>query len=223
MRTRGSVFSILVPLMLLSAIAMAVLVVALKPSESMEDRNERERREALGAMQLVEFEATTPEGSAFTRDEFEGRWTLLSFGFTHCQLACPPMHANTLRLASKLANTDLRFVTISVDPVFDTPERLREYTKQIGVPTDRWTFVAADGATRDAVLSGLTLNIVDDSNPDNRITLPDGETVMNNIDHPTRFILIGPDLSVVDLYRGLEATELDSIAASIRGHMLKGG
>jgi protein SCO1/2 len=209
--------------MLIAAIAMAALVIALKPSESMEERNARERREALAEMKLVEFDAVTQDGATFTRDDLEGRWTLLSFGFTHCQLACPPMHANTMQLAAKLANTDVRFVTFSVDPVYDTPERLREYTEQINVPTEQWTFLAADAETRDAVLTGLTLNIIDDTDPANQITLPDGQTVMNNIDHPTRFILIAPDLSVMDLYRGLEGSELDAIASSIRGHLIREG
>ncbi|GAB4553516.1 MAG: hypothetical protein Tsb0013_15930 [Phycisphaerales bacterium] len=214
--------------LVITIVALAAIVLAwiafsvVSPAETPEEEEARLRREALAALQLVEFNATAADGSAFTREALTGGWTLLSFGFTHCQLACPPMHANTMRLIAKLENTPLRFVTLSVDPVHDTPERLREYTAQLGADPDRWTFVAMDADQRDAVLDGLGMSVSIDTSDANRITLPGSDNVMNNIDHPTRFILIGPEGEVVDMYPGMTSETLEDTARSIRGHMLGG-
>lgn len=220
MTRRANAISTVLPVLLIALIVLIALAIVLRPSETMEERAQRERSEALAALQLVEFEATAPDGARVTRGLIEGRWTLLSFGFTHCELACPPMHANTMRLMQKLATADLQYVTMSVDPVHDTPERLAEYTERLGIDTDRWTFLALDAETRDAILAGLMLSgVTDDQTPENVITLPDGAGTMNNIGHPTRFLLIDPSLRVVDMYEGTQGTELDAIAGSIRGHL----
>ncbi len=221
MRTRsGNVMVVVGGLVLLVVIGSAAALIANRTArETPEQEQARLRAEALSELRLVAFEGTAPDGSTVSNTQFAGSWTLLSFGFTHCQLACPPMHANTMRLMSTLEPTGLRYVTLSVDPVYDTPERLAAYTKQLGIDQDVWTFLALDGETRDRVLAGLGMGISVDESEANRIALPGGETVMNNIDHPTRFILIGPEGRVVDLYPGLEGDQIETIARSIRSHI----
>ncbi|MEM1423449.1 MAG: SCO family protein [Planctomycetota bacterium] len=221
-RTRRAPLVIAILALVASAAAAVFVLTRQPPPETPEQEERRLRAEALASLELAEFTATAPDNSAFTRDDMLGQWTLLSFGFTYCELACPPMHANTMRLIAKLANTDLRFVTMSVDPVHDTPERLAAYTEQIGADSERWIFVAMEANERDRVLDGLGLAVTDDPSEENRITLPDGETVMDNIGHPTRFVLIAPDGAVTEFYPGMTSSELDDTARSIRGFMLGG-
>jgi protein SCO1 len=70
-------------------------------------------------------------GAAFGRAEFEGRWTLAFFGFTHCPDICPAtlqVLAGARRLLDDLPEQDRpAIVMISVDPGRDTPARLAEY------------------------------------------------------------------------------------------------
>jgi protein SCO1 len=70
-------------------------------------------------------------GSAFDRADFEGRWTIVFFGFTYCPDICPTtLHvlAGARRLLDDLAEQDRpAIVMISVDPGRDSPERLAEY------------------------------------------------------------------------------------------------
>jgi protein SCO1/2 len=85
---------------------------------------------------IAPFEMGAPTG-AFTNDDLEGQWSLLFFGFTRCPDICP----TTLQLladargvlAAELPESDLpRIVLVSVDPGFDTEERLNNYTKFFG-------------------------------------------------------------------------------------------
>ena len=71
-------------------------------------------------------------GKPFTKQFFQGKWTLVFFGFTYCPDICP----TTLGTLSKFYNElkkigtadQLQIVMVSVDPARDTPDKLREYT-----------------------------------------------------------------------------------------------
>lgn len=77
------------------------------------------------------FELQTQKGEVFNRANFEGKWSLVFFGFTFCPDICPA----TLALLNQamaniedpevLANTQV--VMVSVDPARDTVEQLAQY------------------------------------------------------------------------------------------------
>lgn len=181
------------------------------------DENEA-RRTAAGDLTVADFSFRDEFGRPVTELVLDDRWTLVSFGFTHCQLACPPMHANIMRLQAKLANTPVRFITFSVDPVHDTPARLNEYMRQRGTLGSSWTFLATEEEGLRGLLGGLGMTVFDDTSEANVIDLGDGLR-MNNIGHPTRFVLVGPDRGVVDMYEGEDMATVEKTAASIRSHM----
>jgi protein SCO1 len=80
---------------------------------------------------LPEVPATAHTGQPFTRQDFEGRWTIVFFGFTYCPDICPAtlqVLAGARRLLADLPGRDQpQVVMISVDPGRDTPARLAEY------------------------------------------------------------------------------------------------
>ncbi len=177
-------------------------------------------RAAAGDLEVREFLFRDEFGRPVTEQVFDGKWTLLSFGFSNCQLACPPMHANIMRLQTKFASTPMRFITMSVDPVHDTPARLNEFMEQRSTLGSSWSFLSTEEEGLLDVLQGLGLAIFDDASEANVIDLGEGNR-MNNIGHPTRFILIGPDRRVVDIYEGEDAALLDETTSSIRSHMAR--
>ncbi len=103
---------------------------------------------------LPSFALTDAAGRPFRNADLQRRWTLLSFGFTHCPDVCPTT-LTTLVAARRLladlpAATQPHLALFSVDPERDTPDVLREYVaffdpQMIGVtgPT-----AAVDGFTR---------------------------------------------------------------------------
>lgn len=86
-------------------------------------------------MPLPEFELTDQDGARFGREDFNGRWTLLFFGFTHCPDICPAtlqvMSLASQRLADERQDIP-RLVLVSVDPERDTPTIMKRYTGHFG-------------------------------------------------------------------------------------------
>ena len=64
----------------------------------------------------------------------DGRPVVLSFIFTSCTTICPMITATLAQLQRKLgpARDQVHLVSISIDPEFDTPARLREYARKFG-------------------------------------------------------------------------------------------
>jgi protein SCO1/2 len=62
----------------------------------------------------------------------DGRPVVLSFIFTSCTTVCPMISSTLAQLQRKLGaeREQVHLVSISIDPEFDTPARLREYARR---------------------------------------------------------------------------------------------
>lgn len=71
-------------------------------------------------------------GKPVTKQMFQGKWTLVFFGFTYCPDICPTTLGMLSKFYSELQKTgdaeQVQIVMVSVDPARDTPDKLREYT-----------------------------------------------------------------------------------------------
>lgn len=86
--------------------------------------------------------------------EMKGYVTVYDFIFTNCAGTCPMMTATMRRLTSKVdKDAKVRFVSISVDPVRDTPAVLHAYAAKVR-NDDRWLFLTGD---RDTIVN-LSVN-----------------------------------------------------------------
>jgi protein SCO1/2/putative membrane protein len=90
---------------------------------------------------LGEFRLTERSGRAVGDADLAGRVWVASFIFTHCPLSCPRITSVMKGLQAKLAGTDVRLVSISVDPDRDTPAALAAYARTFGADADRWWFL----------------------------------------------------------------------------------
>ena len=75
------------------------------------------------------FALVGSDGQPVTSEDQRGFLTLYSFSYLDCDAACPQSYADIAALRAGVADalpadTPLRFVTISLDPQRDTPERL---------------------------------------------------------------------------------------------------
>ena len=75
---------------------------------------------------------TNQDGQTTRLSEYHGKWVLLFFGYTHCPDACPLTLAQFKNIRDQLSAdaARVRFVFVTVDPVRDTPEQLKEYLAQ---------------------------------------------------------------------------------------------
>lgn len=170
---------------------------------------EAEMADIARDLRITPFRGVSHRGEAVDQSIFAGRWTVLSFGFTYCTVACPILHREIHRAAEKLADRGVRFVTISVDPAHDTVEQMHDHVTRWGVRNDAWTFVRVDPPALPPMLEALRMPALTDDTG-NMITLPGGAT-MPNINHPTRFFVIGPMGDVRGLWRGNDPAEVDEM------------
>jgi len=93
-------------------------------------------------MKAPEFAGLTAEEQPFHSHQLQGKVVVVSFFFTSCTGPCPVMNSRLSVLQAQFANEpDVRFVSITVDPERDTPERLRAYAQRYGAKPERWIFL----------------------------------------------------------------------------------
>jgi len=93
----------------------------------------------------------------FYTDLVKGQTVVINFIFTTCTTICPPLGATFARVQKELgdkAGRDVRFISISVDPATDTPERLKAWGAKFHAG-DGWTFVTGAKPQVDELLSAL--------------------------------------------------------------------
>ena len=91
-------------------------------------------------------------------DAMKGNVTVYDFIFTNCAGTCPVMTATMRRITTKIdKSAPVRFVSISVDPQRDTPEKLRSYASKVR-NDPRWVFLTGDQKTiTDLSINGFKL------------------------------------------------------------------
>jgi protein SCO1 len=93
----------------------------------------------------------------FYTDLVKGQTVVINFIFTTCTTICPPLGATFARVQKELGDKvgrDVRFISISVDPATDTPERLKAWGAKFHAG-DGWTFVTGNKPQVDELLRAL--------------------------------------------------------------------
>lgn len=83
----------------------------------------------------------------FYDDVLKDKVVAINFIFTNCQGACPLMTQNLSMVRDMLGvelGTDIHFVSISIDPVRDTPAAMKEFAETHRADQDGWRFVTGD-------------------------------------------------------------------------------
>jgi len=93
---------------------------------------------------IADFEFTDRSGRKVTRADLLGRPWLVCFVFTRCTGPCLGITGEMKRLQDRFQDTELRFVTITVDPDYDTPKELKKYAAQFEADSQRWLFLTGN-------------------------------------------------------------------------------
>jgi protein SCO1/2 len=103
------------------------------------------------------FRLTDQAGRPLALADLAGKVVLLDFVYTRCPGPCPILTGRQVDVQRALP-AELRartwFVSISLDPEHDTPERLREYASARGADLSGWSFLTGSTAEVDAILAG---------------------------------------------------------------------
>ncbi len=167
-------------------------------------------------LSIPPFHFTDQLGRSIDQEQLLGNVTLINFMFTNCVTICPLMTGTTLELNNRLADTNARFISISVDPEHDTVEKLADYANKFSADPERWRFATGD---RDQVLTilrdGLMFDLSFDPSASSAIQLADGSS-MPNIIHPSRYFLVGPKGTILGMYNYEDDQQLDALVQRVQ-------
>ena len=100
---------------------------------------------------LPDFSLTDHQGHPFRRTETAGSVWIADFIFTRCAGQCPLMSTQMAALTTLFRDGEpVQFVSLTVDPDYDTPTILAAYAHHYRTTSTRWRFVTGD---RDAVVA----------------------------------------------------------------------
>ncbi|NYE04675.1 protein SCO1/2 [Bacillus niacini] len=155
-----------------------------------------------------DFKAVTQDNKPFEKKNLDGKIWVADFIFTNCADVCPPMTANMTKLQKMVVEEELKnveFVSFSVDPTVDTPEKLTGYATNFGLKDYNWTF-----------LTGYSQEFIETYARETFKTLVKKPQEGDQVIHQTYFFLVGPDQKVKKIYDGYKEVPYDEMISDIK-------
>ena len=146
---------IVLALMLLTAIPVG----AQTPAASCHSPTTQAKKSEKPRMVIPDVKVLDQNGNAlnFYTDLIKDKTVAINFIFTNCTTICPPLAATFARLQKEMGDKigkDVHLISISVDPVTDTPERLKAWGAKFKAGPG-WTFVTGEKQEMDKLLNAL--------------------------------------------------------------------
>jgi protein SCO1/2 len=105
--------------------------------------------------QVADFTLTNQDGQVTTLADLTNHVWIADIIFTRCAGPCPEMTKQMSLLEGSLAqDSNARFVTVTTDPAYDSPEILKRYGQRFNADFSRWMFLT--GAKTE--IAGLAAN-----------------------------------------------------------------
>lgn len=183
---------------LVTALGATYLAFKLRPRPA-----EGPQRLPLPVLQTVpDFSLTDQEGRAVTNATLKGHPYVLDFFFTSCPEICVDMTAKMREVRAALGpDSTVATVSMSVDPTYDTPARLKAYAATNQAAHPRWLFLTGEIRTVGTVMQGLQLAPAGDPSK-----LDPGQ-------HSSRFVLVDGQGRVRGFYAYAEQEARKRLAA----------
>lgn len=101
------------------------------------------------------FTLINQDGETVSLSDYRGKFVVLDFIYTSCPDVCPLLTANLRQVEEALGDRfgqDVHFVSITMDPEYDTPEHLKEYAQAFRSDLASWDFLTGAPEIVDQVL-----------------------------------------------------------------------
>lgn len=113
--------------------------------------------------ELPTFQLTDQSGKSFGSEQLRGQVWVANFIFTSCAGVCPLLTRKMGEVQDFLVKRGVdgvKLISISVDPVTDTPERLASYAESFQADSERWHFLTgSEPAVQDLVVKGFRISM----------------------------------------------------------------
>lgn len=164
-------------------------------------------REYNPPVEAVDFTLTDQDGNAVSFSDFDGKVIVVAFTYTHCPDVCPVIEANMKYMKGELGDSygeDVVYLSISIDPLRDTPEVLAQYVENNGYD---WAHLTSDdyemikGVWSDwGVAVNTTMidaHVAEEMNDD--MDMHDGHDMGDHMDMTHTFSVMMPDNSTTSV------------------------
>ncbi|MSQ82839.1 MAG: SCO family protein [Myxococcales bacterium] len=173
---------------------------------------------------LPSFVLVDQTGRTVTDQSLRGTVWAANFLFSSCPTACPPLAKATAELQAQIApwamdGPAVKLVSISVDPMTDTPQVLTQFGQKYGSNPQIWSFLTGNYETMERlVVSGFMQAIIRSDLPG--ADLPRDATAMMqptplDTAHSLRFVLVDQRGHLRAMYNK-EPEDLQRLAATMR-------
>lgn len=117
------------------------------------------------------FSLIDQDGKHLTSEDLRGQIVLYTFTYTNCAEPCFNINETMQEVQTRLNEVNLSgikvaFVTISFDPVRDTPNALKAYSESIGADTAHWKFATVTDQTLLKTIIGSGFETYYEQKPD---------------------------------------------------------
>jgi protein SCO1/2 len=148
------------------------------------------------------FSLTAQDGKLFDSSALKGKVWVASFVYSTCKSSCPMLGAQMKRLYTAMPEgASFGLVSVSVDPETDTPQRLAEYARQLGVSDSRWVFLTGKKSyIKDLINNGFRL-----------VAEPGLRSDDNEIMHSTKLVLVDGNGKIRGYYDGTLSESAEEI------------
>jgi protein SCO1/2 len=97
--------------------------------------------------QIPSFRFLNQDSVFVSEKDVEGKVYVADFFFTTCPTICPKMKTQMLRIYERYKDRDeVRIISHSIDPDFDTPNVLKDYAARLQVKAPKWNLLTGDKA-----------------------------------------------------------------------------
>lgn len=161
---------------------------------------------------LPSFDLVERSGQGVTASTLAGRPWIAGFVFTRCQGPCPALTLKMRGLQDRLQHdgSDVRLVSVTVDPAHDTPAVLSAYAATVTADPARWLFVTGQpAAVVSLIRDGFHLGVEQKPDAGDKPGVP---LAADFITHDTRLALVGADGHVKGYYDSDDAASLEQLA-----------
>lgn len=184
----------------IAALALAAAMGGVPAHENHRQHETAARAPGSVRIKLPETVLTDQHGkpARFKSDTVGDRLALVTFVYTSCTTVCPPLSALFADLQQRLGDRvgrEVSLITITVDPVRDTPLRLKAYSAQFEAGPG-WSFLGGSKPAVDEVLTAL------------------GAYTRNFADHPSMVLVGDPRTGEWTRFFGFPSSE--QILARVR-------
>jgi protein SCO1/2 len=155
---------------------------------------------------IAKFQFVDQDSSIITNDTFKDQIYVSDFFFTSCRTICPIMKTQMLRVYEQTKNLpDVKLLSHSIDPEYDTVALLHDFAKKLGVSSDRWHFVTGvkDSIYKIAQTSYFATAMEDKTEPDGFI-------------HSGAFLLIDKEQRIRGKYDGTKEDDVNRLLVDIK-------